>query len=951
MKIQNLLKSIIVSTFLILFAFNGFAQISVSATAGTTGPTPYTTLKNSFDAINSGLHQGVISINVIANSTETISAVLNASGSGLSSYSSITIQPSGGNMTIAGSVAGALISFNGADNVTIDGLNSGGNNLTIENTSTSTTATAITFNNDATTNTITNCSVKGSTGGLTTIDQNTRGVIFFGNTAPVTGNDNNTLSYCNIGPSGSNLPWATIYSYGSSTAGRENSGNAVLNCNLVDYFFDFSSGSSSNNFDAGIYLGYYGNTAWTISNNSFYQTASRNKANNNMGNNISAIYIACGDGYTISENHIGGTAPMAGGAAMTYTGNAYQLIPIKIRGGNIASVSNFNIINNKIKNIGFSSGNTNNSTNNSVPRFSAIHFGQGKLVLTGNEIGSKTTTSDIVLTQTNTTFTLYDLLVPAAYSNYTVEVFKCNSNSISGVSMSATNFDAKGMHFESYTGNRLDSLSYNIVGSLTTQNSIQIALSTASVTRNTFQGIFVSSIANGSRIISNNTIKNISRGTGSTDWISGLYLFTDNVFVTKNIVQNIHSGNNSEMHGIYAGGSSSSIRNNFISRIGSSGSTSSQVIGIVQEGSTGSEIINNIVSLGVDKDGVTYATRPFVGIRARYACTVYFNTVYIDGNNTSASNSFAYYDYFNSSTRNLRNNIFANLRNNTSGSAKNYAAYYYGTGGLTSNFNDYFAPNTGGIIGYLGADRTTLAAFQGATLQDGNSVNANPQFSSPGGIAIFDHFSNAALTGTDATGVSVDISNQFRNSPPKLGAIETIALPVALSEFRGALLSKQVNLYWKTSSEINNSHFEIERSAEGTIFNKIGQIAGAGNSTTIKQYGFDDLNPLPGKNYYRLKQVDLAGKISYSTILFFNSRPGNKINIYTYPNPVVNRVTIRYGHQESREFNLFNGEGRQVMRIPFPARTQSKEVDLSNLPPGIYMLKSNMADATQIIKK
>src|SRR5262245_34672916 len=61
-------------------------DVSVTATAGTGGPTAYTTLKGAFDAINAGTHQGAITIDVVSDTTETASASLNASGSGSASY-------------------------------------------------------------------------------------------------------------------------------------------------------------------------------------------------------------------------------------------------------------------------------------------------------------------------------------------------------------------------------------------------------------------------------------------------------------------------------------------------------------------------------------------------------------------------------------------------------------------------------------------------------------------------------------------------------------------------------------------------------------------------------------------------------------------------------------------------------------------------------------------------
>ena len=117
-----------------------FAQVSVTATAGTTGPTVYTTVGAAFTAINAGTHQGAITIDITANTTETAAAVLNSSGAGSASYTSILVRPTVDGVTIAGpTVTGrGLIELNGADNVTIDGDNpntAGTNrNLTIQNT-------------------------------------------------------------------------------------------------------------------------------------------------------------------------------------------------------------------------------------------------------------------------------------------------------------------------------------------------------------------------------------------------------------------------------------------------------------------------------------------------------------------------------------------------------------------------------------------------------------------------------------------------------------------------------------------------------------------------------------------------------------------------------------------------------------------------------------------------
>ncbi|MBK9105939.1 MAG: hypothetical protein IPL92_15545 [Saprospiraceae bacterium] len=200
------------------------------------GAGSYPTLKDAFDAINAGTHTGTITVDIVNNTTETATAVLNASGTGSSSYTTILIQPSGG---AARSISGAItagspmVDFNGADNVTVDGLNTGGNSLTISNTTASATSgtSTIRFQTDATNNTIIRCSILGS---ATMANATNGGNIWFGSAAVTTGNDNNTISTCNIGPAGSNLPSKCIYFSGTSNTdpGTANSGIVITNNNI-----------------------------------------------------------------------------------------------------------------------------------------------------------------------------------------------------------------------------------------------------------------------------------------------------------------------------------------------------------------------------------------------------------------------------------------------------------------------------------------------------------------------------------------------------------------------------------------------------------------------------------------------------------------------------------------------------------------------------------------------
>lgn len=176
--------------------------IEVESSGGTTVPTAYATLKGAFDAIIAGTHTGSINIEVCGNTTETATAALTASGLTTTSYTDVTIRPVGGARVIEGSIVGAIVRLNGADNVTIDGRQGGtgsARDLTIRNNNTSAATAAVWLSsvaagNGASNNTIRNLEI--ATGIDTSSSSNsTFGIIMNGTTISTTANgvdnDNN----------------------------------------------------------------------------------------------------------------------------------------------------------------------------------------------------------------------------------------------------------------------------------------------------------------------------------------------------------------------------------------------------------------------------------------------------------------------------------------------------------------------------------------------------------------------------------------------------------------------------------------------------------------------------------------------------------------------------------------------------------------------------------------
>ena len=393
---QRLLGSFIV--FALIASPLAFAQVNVSATAGTPAAS-YTTLKGAFDAINLGTHQGVIGIAISGDTTETASAVLNASGSGAAIYSSISVSPSGGAArSISGAiVAGSpLIDLNGADNVTMDGLNSGGNSLTIANTTVSATSgtSTIRFIGGATSNTVTNANIQGS--GSMSVATNGAVIFFSSDTVTANGNDNNTISNNNIGPAGANLPTKGILGNGSATTTAiGNSGISITNNNIFDFFGAAvtSAGVATNG----------GCNTWSITNNRFYQTGTRTWTTGALHNGISIANTAAtsgAQGFTITGNIIGFASNTQTGA-YTLTGSTGKFVGINFNGITAATVSNIN--SNTIASVSLT-GVTSSGTSTTSPLI-GILITNGLTNTNNNTIGSQGATGSLVLSTNSTTTT------------------------------------------------------------------------------------------------------------------------------------------------------------------------------------------------------------------------------------------------------------------------------------------------------------------------------------------------------------------------------------------------------------------------------------------------------------------------------------------------------------------------------------------------------------------
>lgn len=161
------------------------------------------------------------------------------------------------------------------------------------------------------------------------------------------------------------------------------------------------------------------------------------------------------------------------------------------------------------------------------------------------------------------------------------------------------------------------------------------------------------------------------------------------------------------------------------------------------------------------------------------------------------------------------------------------------------------------------------------------------------------------------------------------------ALPVTLVDFSAIKLENSVLLTWTTSFETNASHFELQRSSNGTQWGVTGKIDAVGESRSENVYSFPDVNPLSGENLYRLKMVDHDETFSFSRIRSIYFEP----QVAVFPNPVRDHLIIR--NQKAESVQIVNAAGKTVIKtnaIPLDG------IDVSGLVTGIYMVLINLPD-------
>jgi hypothetical protein len=178
----------------------------------------------------------------------------------------------------------------------------------------------------------------------------------------------------------------------------------------------------------------------------------------------------------------------------------------------------------------------------------------------------------------------------------------------------------------------------------------------------------------------------------------------------------------------------------------------------------------------------------------------------------------------------------------------------------------------------------------------------------------------------------------------------TNVLPVTWKGFDATVKnSNNVVLNWEVAEDAQNKGFYVQHSLNGSDWEDIHFIQAKNMPGSLQEYSYSHTNNLDGKQYYRIRQVDMDNKISYSEIRTVTLK-NNKSNITIWPNPATDQVRITSsGSFLYTKAQLFDLSGKMISEIKLQAGTSA--IAISQLPAGTYFIKIQSNNGTSINQK
>lgn len=938
------------------------------------GPTEtITSLTNAgglFNLLNTGVVSGNITVNITGDLTaETGTNALNQwAEEGAGNYS-ITIVPSSATTRIisGNSAAASLIRLDGADRVTFDGRFSGsGSYLTFRNTSTA--APTIGFINDAQNNTLRNSIIES---GNTATSATLGGAIFIGSTNVTNGNgnDNNTITNCEIRDRSDvvGTPAIGINCVGNSTGPivAYNNNITISNNNIHDWFL--LNNASQFGLNVGV-----GNSNYTITGNSFYQTVTR--TNTVSGAITRAINISftstvnSNGGHIITDNFIGGTASGATGGDMTLTvsgaGVSQTFAGISVVTGLIPN----SIQNNIIRKIDY----TTNAPTAAASVFLAMNLGQGIYNvgnIAGNTIGTATGNDAIKIT-INAGGAVNSFLAgifAAGGSGY----FNIQNNTIGGITVGGTT--STGGIIPQWiqvqgTPSQNTIINNNLIGSTTTPNSIRITATAPAVISFAIRHLITSGVG---ATITNNLIQNVSDNSTNANTVDYGILLVSSVGsqgtlnVTNNTINNF-IGNGSQATPAFGvigiglqgyAGITHDLSGNSISGLSNSnpGAFASYVIGIQTQGSSTGGIMNKNKIFDLKNSNTGLAGLSGIYINAGLDWTLNNNRISIlNGIGTNSLDLSGISDFMaqNSSINMNYNSIYIG-GTVASGAVNTFAFNHGGNANVNIKNNLLYNERTGGTGNHVAIASSSASPSLGWNNSDTNAFITSDATkvglwtATPNDFATWKTNSNADANSISSLNTSVTSSDLFVSAPIADLRINTSIFPVGYATPIAVTTDFEGDARSATDPTIGSD--EKACILSDVVTQASGVLTATQTGATYQWYecpntiisGETNQTFTPSTVGDYKVVITLGGCSATSSCITVSTLGNNDFDLnarfIVYPNPSDGIVNVKSDFDG--DFQIVNQIGQIIKVFKVTANTVNT-ITIENLAQGVYFIKS-----------
>ena len=161
-----------------------------------------------------------------------------------------------------------------------------------------------------------------------------------------------------------------------------------------------------------------------------------------------------------------------------------------------------------------------------------------------------------------------------------------------------------------------------------------------------------------------------------------------------------------------------------------------------------------------------------------------------------------------------------------------------------------------------------------------------------------------------------------------------LPFPVEMLPLTATSLTRSIRLNWQTASERNNKGFDIERSLDGTQFNKIAWVDGKGNSSQMQHYTLNDVNVSPNTlYYYRARQVDFDGGARFSNIVEGMIGGKSGFSATLYPNPTQGDLDLKINVEQDAKVSLkvYDAIGKLIINSDYSLKAGTHTISLEKV--------------------